>query len=80
MINIANMEIELNTLTKIHANKYCYMQGDIRLEIFENGLILDRGINEFGNIVQVIDLIDLGLYEKVITALKYNKKFEMVEG
>jgi hypothetical protein len=55
------------------------MQGDIRLEIFENGLILDRGINEFGNIVQAIDLIDLGLYEKIITALKNNKKFDLVE-
>ena len=79
MINIDNMQYEIDNLTRIHANKYCYMQGDIRLEIFENGLILDRGINEFGNIVQAIDLIDLGLYEKIITALKNNKKFDLVE-
>jgi hypothetical protein len=80
MVNVLNKQIELDNLLKINKNKYCYMQGDIRLEIFRDCLILNRGLNEFGNPTDALDLLELGLYEKVITALKYNKKFEMVEG
>lgn len=81
MINIDNLQIELDNLTRIHNCKIIYMLNDIRLIILNEKLTIDFGyINMTIREYEAFEILQMGMYHEVIYALKYNKKFDLVEG